>query len=105
MSEVFDVSGVEQFTRYPVTDGDKDHIIGLVNMKNLLTAYIKDPTTGNQPVVNYMQPIIRVIETIPIGDFLLKIQRERIHMAVLMDEYGGTSGIVTIEDILGRNRR
>ena len=98
--EVFDMIDVEQYTRYPVTDGDKDHIIGLVNMKNLLTAYIKDPSTGNQPVVDYMQPIIRVIETMPIGDLLLKIQRERIHMAVLMDEYGGTSGLVTIEDIL-----
>ena len=100
LSGVFNLIGVEQFTRYPVTDGDKDHIIGLVNMKNLLTAYIKDPTTGDKPVINYMQPIIRVIETIPIGDLLLKIQRERIHMAVLMDEYGGTSGLVTIEDIL-----
>lgn len=100
LQNVFEMIGVEQFTRYPVTDGDKDHIIGLVNMKNLLTEFIKDPTTGDQPVVNYMQPIIRVIETIPIGDLLLKIQRERIHMAVLMDEYGGTSGLVTIEDIL-----
>ncbi|MEK3937317.1 hemolysin family protein [Sporosarcina sp. FSL W7-1349] len=100
LKDVFDVIGVEQYTRYPVTDGDKDHVIGLVNMKNLLTAYIKDPATGNQPVIEYMQPIIRVIETIPIGDLLLKIQRERIHMAVLMDEYGGTSGLVTIEDIL-----
>ena len=98
--EVFDMSGIEQFTRYPVTDGDKDNIIGLINMKNLLTEYIKDPTVGNQPVVNHMQPIISVIETIPIGDLLLKIQRERIHMAVLMDEYGGTAGLVTIEDIL-----
>ena len=35
--------GVEQYTRYPILDGDKDHIIGLVNMKHLLTAYIKDP--------------------------------------------------------------
>ncbi|MHA6261223.1 hemolysin family protein [Sporosarcina sp. CAU 1771] len=100
LQEVFEMIGIEQFTRYPVTDGDKDHIIGLVNIKNLLTEFIKDPTTGNQPVVNYMQPIIRVIETIPIGDLLLKIQRERIHMSVLMDEYGGTSGLVTIEDIL-----
>ena len=100
LSQVFNMSGIEQFTRYPVTDGDKDHIIGLINMKNLLTEYIKDPTVGNQPVVNYMQPIISVIETIPIGDLLLKIQRERIHMAVLMDEYGGTAGLVTIEDIL-----
>ena len=100
LRDVFEMIGVEQFTRYPVTDGDKDHVIGLVNMKNLLTAFIKDPTTGDQPVSEYMQPIIRVIETIAIGDLLLKIQRERIHMAILMDEYGGTSGLVTIEDIL-----
>lgn len=101
LREVFEVMGVEQYTRYPVTDGDKDHIIGLVNMKNLLTAFIKDPdTAGFQPVTNYMQPVIHVIETMPIGDLLLKIQRERIHMAILMDEYGGTSGLVTIEDIL-----
>ncbi len=98
--EVFDLIGIEQYTRYPVSDGDKDHIIGLINMKNLLTEYIKDPTSGEKLVIEYMQPIIRVIETIPIGDLLLKIQRERIHMAVLMDEYGGTSGLVTIEDIL-----
>ena len=100
LSEVFEVLGVEQFTRYPIIDGDKDHVIGLINMKHLLTAYIKDPTNGSKSVTNYMQPIIRVIETIPIGDLLLKIQRERIHMAVLLDEYGGTSGLVTIEDIL-----
>ena len=100
LREVFELIGIEQFTRYPVTDGDKDHIIGLVNMKILLTAYIKDPSTGDQSVIEYMQPIIRVIETIPIGELLLKIQRERIHMAVIMDEYGGTSGLVSIEDIL-----
>lgn len=100
LRDMFEMMGVEQFTRYPVTDGDKDHVIGLVNMKNLLTAFIKDPTTGDQPVSEYMQPIIRVIETVAIGDLLLKIQRERIHMAILMDEYGGTAGLVTIEDIL-----
>ena len=100
LSEVFEVVGVEQYTRYPVTDGDKDHIIGLVNMKNLLTAFIRDPANGSTPVSDYMQPIIRVIENMPIADLLLKIQRERIHMAILMDEYGGTSGLVTIEDII-----
>lgn len=100
LREVFDQVNVEQYTRYPVTDGDKDHVIGLVNIKNLLTSYIKDASNINRPVIDYMQPIIRVIETIPIGDLLLKIQRERIHVAVLMDEYGGTSGLVTIEDIL-----
>ncbi len=100
LKEVFEVMGVEQYTRYPITDGDKDHVIGLVNLKHLLTAYIKDPTNGDKPVTDYMQPIIRVFETIPISDLLLKIQHERIHMAILMDEYGGTSGLVTIEDII-----
>lgn len=101
LKEVFEVMGVEQYTRYPIVDGDKDHIIGLVNMKNLLTAYIKNPTVnGAKAVTEYMQPIIRVFETMPISDLLLKIQRERIHMAILMDEYGGTSGLVTIEDII-----
>lgn len=98
--EVFEVMGIEQYTRYPITDGDKDHVIGLVNMKHLLTAYIKDPTNGDKLVEEYMQPVIRVIETIPISDLLLKIQNERIHLAILMDEYGGTSGLVTIEDII-----
>ncbi len=101
LKEVFEVIGVEQYTRYPVIDGDKDHVLGLVNMKSLLTAYIKNPeVNGPKPVTTYMRPIIRVFETTPIGDLLLKIQRERIHMAILMDEYGGTSGLVTIEDII-----
>lgn len=100
IKEVFEVMGVEQYTRYPVIDGDKDHVIGLVNLKHLLTAYIKDPANGNKSIQEYMQPIIRVFETVPISDLLLKIQQERIHMAILMDEYGGTSGLVTIEDII-----
>lgn len=100
VKEVFEVMGVEQYTRYPIIDGDKDHVIGLVNLKHLLTAYIKNPANGNKPVLDYMQPVIRVFETVPISDLLLKIQGERIHMAILMDEYGGTSGLVTIEDII-----
>ena len=55
---------------------------------------------GNNLLPIIFNQLSNVIETIPVGELLLKIQRERIHMAVLMDEYGGTSGLVTIEDIL-----
>ncbi|RAZ66751.1 hypothetical protein DP119_13220 [Planococcus maitriensis] len=100
LRDVFSLEGIEQFTRYPITDGDKDHVLGVVNMKHLLSAYVKNPETGNLPVSAFIQPVIQVIETIPVNELLLKIQRERIHMAILRDEYGGTSGLVTIEDIL-----
>ncbi|WP_237150321.1 hemolysin family protein [Planococcus maritimus] len=100
LREVFTLEGIEQFTRYPITDGDKDHVLGVVNMKHLLSAYVKNPDTGNLPVSAFIQPVIQVIETVPVNELLLKIQRERIHMAILRDEYGGTSGLVTIEDIL-----
>jgi CBS domain containing-hemolysin-like protein len=90
----------EKFTRYPIIDGDKDHIIGLVNIKEVMTALIGNEKISSQTLETYTRPIIRVIETIPIHDLLVKMQKDRVHMAVLMDEYGGTSGLVTVEDIL-----
>jgi CBS domain containing-hemolysin-like protein len=90
----------EKFTRYPVIDGDKDHIIGLINIKEIMTDLIGNGNLSSQTLANYTRPIIRVIETIPIHDLLVKMQKDRVHMAVLMDEYGGTSGLVTVEDIL-----
>ncbi|PLT33713.1 hemolysin family protein [Bacillus sp. V5-8f] len=90
----------EKFTRYPVIDGDKDHVIGMVNVKELFTEMVSNETKSGQSIASYIRPIIRVIDNIPIHDLLLKMQKERIHMAILMDEYGGTSGLVTVEDIL-----
>lgn len=90
----------EKFTRYPVIDGDKDHIVGLVNIKEVMTDLIHDQRRGKKVIDSYIRPIIRVIDSIPIHDLLVKMQKERIHMAILMDEYGGTSGLVTVEDIL-----
>ncbi|MFP7295668.1 hemolysin family protein [Neobacillus niacini] len=90
----------EKYTRYPIIDGDKDHIIGLVNIKEMVTDLISKETLSTKTLEHYTRPIIRVIETIPIHDLLVKMQKDRMHMAILMDEYGGTSGLVTVEDIL-----
>ncbi|WP_088090181.1 hemolysin family protein [Bacillus sp. OV166] len=91
----------ENYTRYPVTDGDIDNIIGIINVKALLTAKIMNKgNTEELKVKSYINPVIYVIETIPIHDLLVKMQKERTHMAILMDEYGGTSGLVTVEDII-----
>lgn len=90
----------EKFTRYPIFDGDKDHIIGLVNLKDIFTEVIENSETTAKTLEDFVRPIIRVIESIPVHDLLVKMQKERIHMAILMDEYGGTSGLVTAEDII-----
>ncbi|MDW8517204.1 hemolysin family protein [Priestia flexa] len=96
---ILDMAKEERFTRYPIIDGDKDHIVGLLNMKEILTEIVMKDVQSIH-LKDYIRPIIQVVETISIHDLLLKMQRERIQMAILVDEYGGTAGIVTIEDIL-----
>lgn len=91
----------EKYTRYPITDGEKDNILGMINIKEILTAKLTQTEIRNESVLkDFVKPVIRVIETVPIHDLLVKMQKERIHMAILLDEYGGTSGLVTVEDIL-----
>lgn len=98
--DVIEIVQQEQFTRYPVIEGDKDNVIGMVNIKRLYTATITEEHVAELQIDNFIAPVIRVLETIPIHDLLLKMQKERIHMAILTDEYGGTAGLVTVEDIL-----
>ncbi|MFE8702958.1 hemolysin family protein [Cytobacillus sp. FJAT-54145] len=102
IDEIFEIIKEEKYTRYPVVNGDKDNIEGVVNIKEILTASInnKNILSAEDPLAPFIRPVIRVIETIPIHDLLLKMQKERSHMAILIDEYGGTAGLVTVEDIL-----
>lgn len=91
-----DVIREGQYTRYPIAEGDKDHIVGLVNIKHVFTAYEHDQKTMD----SFIRPIIHVSEGTPIKQLLIQMQKERIHMAIVIDEYGGTAGLVTVEDIL-----
>lgn len=99
LDECLEIVKEENYTRYPVIDGEKDNIVGMINMKEVLTDYISGINLGTS-VENYIRPVIQVIESIAIHDLLVKMQKERVHMAILMDEYGGTAGLVTVEDIL-----
>ncbi|MDR7236664.1 hemolysin family protein [Neobacillus drentensis] len=99
LNECLQIVTKENYTRYPVIDGEKDNIVGMVNMKEVFTEYIKGKNVETS-IQEYVRPVIQVIESIPIHDLLLKMQKERVHMAILMDEYGGTAGLVTVEDIL-----
>ncbi|WP_273131268.1 hemolysin family protein [Metabacillus sp. HB246100] len=100
IQEQLEIIKDEKYTRYPIVDGDKDHIVGIVNIKEIFTDLIHFESDQPLTIDKYVRPIIQVIESVPIHELLLKMQRERIHMAILIDEYGGTAGLVTVEDIL-----
>ena len=101
LADIMQTIQTENYTRYPVEDGDKDNIRGFINVKEFLTASLTNKITPeNLELDSFINPVIHVIESIPIHDLLVKMQKERIHIAILMDEYGGTSGLVTVEDIL-----
>ncbi|WP_394233280.1 hemolysin family protein [Niallia oryzisoli] len=100
LEEFLSIIHVEKFTRYPIMENDKDHIVGMINLKELMTDILEFKDLNTKTLEAYIRPIIKVIETAPIHDLLVKMQKERIHMAILMDEYGGTSGLVTVEDII-----
>lgn len=99
--DVITLISEERYTRYPVYEIDRDNIIGFINIKDFLTQGMSNRITAETfDMEKFTNPVINTIETTPINNLLLKMQKERTHMAILLDEYGGTSGLVTVEDIL-----
>ena len=81
-------------TRYPLCEGDVDHVVGVLNLKDL---FLQPPGTDLRQLAR--KPLF-VPDGVSIDRVLRQFQRSRTHLAVVIDEYGGTSGVVTIEDVL-----
>ena len=88
----------EQFSRIPVYEGNIDSVIGFVHVRDMFEL---DHTERTQRTVReLLRPIRLVPETKPVGDLLREMQRDGAHMAVVIDEYGSTAGVVTMEDMV-----
>jgi CBS domain containing-hemolysin-like protein len=96
LQQNLDVARDSGYTRYPVCEGDKDHIIGMIHIKDLL-GISAEPEADLRSIT---RPIINIPETKPIDELLKELQKSHSHQAVVLDEYGGTSGLVTLEDII-----
>ncbi|TDG00653.1 hemolysin family protein [Paenibacillus piri] len=83
-------------TRYPVATEDKDHIIGFVHITDLLTA---DPEEVYD-LADFLRPVLMVAESAEISNVLRLMQRRHSQLAIVVDEYGGTAGMLTTDDIL-----
>ncbi|GAA2349719.1 hemolysin family protein [Streptomyces cuspidosporus] len=88
------------FSRIPVTGENEDDIVGIVYLKDLARKTHINREAESELVSTAMRPAAFVPDTKNAGDLLREMQQERNHVAVVVDEYGGTAGIVTIEDIL-----
>jgi len=86
----------EQFSRYPVIGKDLNDIRGTLYVKDFLNTITK----GAVDIRKLIKPPLFIPETMKISNLLKEMQRKRIHMALVIDEYGGVSGLVTMEDLL-----
>nr|WP_277628214.1 hemolysin family protein [Arsenicicoccus dermatophilus] len=88
------------FSRIPVVGEDSDDVLGLLYFKDVARRVNDDDSARALPVEEVMRPMAFVPDSKPIDDLLREMQKDQVHLAVVVDEYGGTAGLVTIEDIL-----
>jgi magnesium and cobalt transporter len=86
-------------SRFPVMDEDRDDIVGILLAKDLLRLYSND-VRERFDIREYMRPVVFVPESKRLNVLLKDFRRNRNHMALVVDEYGGVSGLVTIEDVI-----
>jgi magnesium and cobalt transporter len=86
-------------SRFPVMDEDRDDIVGILLAKDLLRLYAND-VRERFDIREYMRPVVFVPESKRLNVLLKEFRRNRNHMALVVDEYGGVSGLVTIEDVI-----
>lgn len=86
------------YTRIPVYEGDIDNVIGILYAKDLL--YLRDKDVNTINVKDILRPAYYVPETMPVDELLQEFRNRRTHFALVVDEYGSLSGLITLEDVL-----
>lgn len=100
LDEVLKVAMDSGYSRIPVYEDDLDDIEGLIYVKDLLTYVAKDSNPNEFDIRDFLRSPLFVIETTTGKALLAQIQEAKIQMAIVVDEYGGTAGLVTMEDLL-----
>ncbi len=97
LEELNKIAAENQYTRYPVYEGDIDHITGLIHVKDLYKLSLNDTTC---PIEKIQRDILLVPETITMDNLVLEFKKRKGQMAIVVDEFGGTSGLITLEDVI-----
>ena len=100
LEDLIELSADQHYTRFPIYEGNLDHIIGAVHVKDLVARQSKKLRDEPFLLSQILRPILVVPQTVSLEELLSQMRSRRVHMAQLVDEYGGTAGLVTLEDIL-----
>jgi putative hemolysin len=98
LEELRRVAKAEQYSRIPAYEGDIDSIVGFVHVRDMYE--LDESERAKRTVRDILRPIRTVPESKPVNDLLREMQEEGTHMAAVVDEYGSTAGIVTMEDMV-----
>jgi len=95
--ELNELTADTQYTRYPVYEENMDHIKGIIHVKDLYAVHLKKE---NFSVEKLLRPVLLVPETITMDNLVREFKKRQSQMAIVIDEFGGTSGLITLEDVL-----
>jgi len=100
ISDAIRVAVEHSHSRYPVTRGSTDEVIGFIHVRDLLNSQVK--MSGDLPILELIRPVLFLPGTKGVLPALAEMRAKRHHIAIVLDEYGGTDGIVTMEDLVER---
>ncbi|HET7090070.1 MAG TPA: hemolysin family protein [Anaerolineae bacterium] len=106
LEEALDVAAHSSLTKFPVYENDPDHVVGVLHVKDVVRVIHEsiEQDAGRAALAKTAREIMRealfVPETVRVDDLIARMRRQKQHMAILLDEFGGTAGLVTLEDLV-----
>lgn len=97
VEKIRDVFLQERYSRVPVYEDDIDHVIGILSESDFLSQLVQQKEVNIRALLR--KPLF-VVESMKIADLLPALQKSKVHMAIVVDEFGGTAGLITLEDII-----
>jgi len=96
--EILKIVSESRHSRFPVYDGDRDHIVGILHLKDLIKQTLRSEGRFDLRLILRSAPAVP--EDLPVETLLAAFKRQKLHMAIVLDEFGGMDGIVTLEDLV-----
>lgn len=100
LQDVFSLVSEFGYSRYPVIEDTIDSVVGILYIKDILVAMSAGEVKREDSIVRFIRPAYFIPENKRVSELLAEMQRERFQIAIVIDEYGGTSGLVTLEDLI-----